>query len=253
MTPLPRGIRWFPAIPLLAAMLWLTGMTIATGQTTADDQELPPRPEGFVLDEGGFLDTSRAERLSQYLTDASKNDIRVFLVTYADLPGGEVAGGRATRLMRAWFPEGGYGAVLIFLESDRRFAVVAHPDFERIRGERSVKLVSDRAEKALARNIPLAVVLREAAMDLEYEMRQSLREYRHAESRRTPLLIGGGLLTLAFAGSILFFAIHRMRLQNLFDKARTFPITRMEPRLGGVMSGGHSAVSRCGPTDKTPG
>jgi hypothetical protein len=209
-------------------------------------------PDNYILDPGYLLDPPRRAKLESHLeAHRRETGIRIYLAAYPSPARrgsfdtrGAPPGPIGSRPVSAayWFTEP------IPAGSAWRSAGAA----SEILAPAALQGVLERCERNLKKTKNVAMVLREGAMDLEFELRSALHADQRKRQRTAPLRIGliVGIGGAALIGSIFF--IHQLRVQNLFGRAHRF-IRRpdVQPRYGGLCSGGTSAVVRFG--EQPPG
>jgi len=208
-------------------------------------------PENFIVDPGYLLDPPRRVKLEAHLEGHRRETgIRVYLAAYPSLRD-ESPSTRAVRLQSGWV-QNGLGGVLVYGADTRRFGVAVSRATSETLPPGSLQGVLERSERNLKSSKNVALVLREATMDLEYELRSALRENQRKRNRTAPLRIA--VIVVLAAGFLvgITFLIHQLRVQNLFGRSHRF-VRRPDPpsRYGGLRSGGICAVIRFG--EKTEG
>ncbi len=216
----------------LTFMLWTATMLSLAAQQA---------PNGYILDENLLLDDERKATLVKTLKAAEEQGHKVYAAFFSSLPDDELTGNRAASLAKTWLGNE-MGAVLVYNQEENRLAVAPSPGFRLLQTSRQLPDVVQRAERSLAQGRPVPMVLREAVLDLEYEVRMARMEHGAAERQSWLFVAGGAMLGLMIAGGIFLFGLNYLRHHNLFDHAYEFPEPSRPTRLGGPFSGGHSAV-----------
>jgi hypothetical protein len=199
-----------------------------------------PLPESHILDEAQVLDSARLESLSAYLKNSAENDkVKIFLATHQQVTG-KTSGELASELRKEWLKDSEIGGVLVFNPVGRTFGISVTGTTMELLEPGTLNTLVQRCKQTLAHQRNAPQTLREATMDLEYEIR-SAKTGTATESLQMRLIVRaatalGGLLVLIAAAFLFRFVRHH----NYFGKAVLLPIYRMEPRLGATSSGGHS-------------
>lgn len=231
-------------VKALVLASWLAGGGAAVSQQGGDqEREYPGAPESHVLDEAEVLDQTRREKLvATLLRSAEEEDVHVFLRTLKSLDEGEFPSERARDLAVEWIPGREEGAVIVFVQDLGRFGVWPSGKLSAIDEENILRDLDEQYDELLGKRRNTAQTVREATLDLDYQVRLLVRDNRERMRVLGPIrkvaLVAGGILAVI----LLLLVLREVKLHNSFDRKYMFPVGKAALRLGAPHGGGNMAV-----------